>query len=265
MGIRSLYTAATGMNAQLQAVDVIANNLANVSTPGFRRDRLHFADLFYEKLSLAGAPARSGGVSPLGLQVGNGVRSVATEKEFSPGGLENTGNQYHMAIEGDGNCFFKIRLPDGRVAFTRTGNFVPNEEGQLMTTNGYSLEPSMTIPAEAKRIEVTPDGRVAYYDGQNRELQDIGQITLSRFINPAGLQEEGDNLFLASAASGEPQEVIPGEQGNGRVRQRFLEQSNVNAISELIKLIQAQRSYEINSNVIKTSDQALQVINNLKA
>lgn len=264
MGIRSLHTAATGMNAQLKMVDVIANNLANVNTTGFRRDRLHFADLFYEKLSLVGAPMRTGRVKPVGLQVGNGVRVAASEKEFAPGGLETTGNQYHLAIEGDGGLFFRIQMPDGSMAYTRNGDFVPNEEGLLMTVTGYPLEPNITVPQEAKRVEVSPDGRIAFYDGQNRELQELGQITLSRFVNPAGLQNEGDNLFLATAASGEPQDVIPGEQGNARIRQGHLEQSNVSAITELIRLIQAQRSYEINSNVIKTSDQALQVINNLK-
>ncbi len=265
MTIRSLHTAATGMNAQLQLVDVIANNLANVNTPGFRRDRMHFADLFYEKVALAGAPAHNGGVTPLGLQVGNGVRTVATEKEFSPGGLENTGQDYHLAIEGDANMFFRIKLPGDRMGYTRAGSFVRDEEGKIVTANGYELDPGITVPAEAKEVEVTSTGRIAYRDGQNRELQDLGQITLSRFVNPAGLQDEGDNVFLATAASGEPQEVLPGQQGNGAIRQHSLEQSNVSAISELIKLIQAQRSYEINSNVIKTSDQALQVINNLKA
>lgn len=265
MGIRSLYTAATGMNAQLKLVDVIANNLANVNTVGFRRDRLHFADLFYEKMTLVGAPEHDGRVRPVGLQVGNGVRLVATEKEFAPAGLENTGNQYHLAIEGDGDLFFKVRLQDGTIAYTRNGAFLPDEDGRLVTTTGYVLEPEITIPQEAKKLEVSPDGRIGILDGTNREIQELGQIILAKFVNPAGLQEEGDNLFFATAASGDPQEITPGEEGNARIRQGFLEQSNVNAITELIKLIQAQRAYEINSNVIKTSDEALQVVNNLKS
>ncbi len=264
MGIRSLYTAATGMDAQLKLVDTIANNLANVNTVGYRRDRVHFADLFYEKVSLVGAPQSEGRVRPVGLQVGNGVRTVATEKEFAPGGLENTGNQYHLAIEGDGNLFFKVRLSDGRTAYTRNGAFLPDENGRLVTPTGAVLEPEVTIPREAKKFEVSADGRMGVLDGENREIQELGQITLVRFLNPAGLQPEGDNLFLATEASGPPEDVVPGERGNARIRQGFLEQSNVNAITELIRLIQAQRAYEINSNVIKTSDEALQIVNNLR-
>jgi flagellar basal-body rod protein FlgG len=264
MGIRSLYTAATGMNGQLKLVDVIANNLANVNTVGFRRDRLHFADLFYEKLNLVGAPTAGDRVRPVGLQVGNGVRLVATEKEFAPAGLENTGNDYHLAIEGDGNLFFKLRLADGRIGYSRNGTFVPDEDGRIVTPAGHILDPEITVPQEAKKFEVSPDGRVGVLDADNREIQELGQIQLARFVNAAGLEEDGDNLFFETAASGPPTDVVPGEQGNARIRQGFLEQSNVNAITELIRLIQAQRAYEINSNVIRTSDEALQVVNNLK-
>jgi flagellar basal-body rod protein FlgG len=265
MGVQSLYTAATGMNCQLKLVDVIANNLANVNTVGFRRDRLHFADLFYQKLNLVGAPEGGDRVRPVGLQVGNGVRLVATEKEFAPAGLENTGNDYHLAIEGDNNLFFKVRLPDGRLAYTRNGTFVPDEDGKIVTPTGYVLDPEIVVPQQAKKLEVSPDGRIGVLDGDNREVQELGQLYLSRFVNAAGLEEDGDNLFFETAASGTPQEVIPGEQGNARIRQGFLEQSNVNAITELVRLIQAQRAYEINSNVIRTSDEALQVINNLRS
>ncbi len=264
MGIRALHTAATGMNGQLKLIDVIANNLANVNTTGYRRDRLHFADLFYQKLELVGAPNSGDRVRPVGLQVGNGVRVVATEKEFEPGGLENTGNEYHMAIAGDSSLFFKVRLQDGRIAYTRSGNFTRDQDGQIVTPSNALLDPQIAVPPEAKKLAVSPDGTVGYMDNQNREIQELGRITLAKFINPAGLRPEGDNLFLATEASGEPEEVMPGEQGNSKIRQGFLEQSNVNSISELIKMIQAQRSYEINSNVIKTSDEALQVINNLR-
>lgn len=263
MGIRAMHTAATGMNGQLKLIDVIANNLANVNTSGFRRDRLHFADLFYQQMQIVGAPSSGDRVRPVGYQIGHGVRPVATEKEFEAGGLENTGNEYHMAIAGDGNLFFRVSNGE-QVGYTRSGNFTRNEDGQIVTLTNWTLEPPITVPQEIKKLSVHPDGTIGYLDYQNREIQELGQITLTRFTNPAGLREEGDNLFFATDASGAPQEVIAGQGGNTRIQQGFLEQSNVSAISELIKMIQAQRSYEMNSNVIKTSDEALQVVNNLR-
>jgi len=266
LGIRALYTAATGMDAQLRSIDVIANNVANVSTGGFRRDRVHFADLFYSKEALIGAPNAQGSVRPVGILIGNGVRFVATEKEFAPGSLENTGNELHVAIGGtDGNLFFRIRTSDGREAYTRNGAFTRDSDGNVVTPDGDFLEPPITIPQDAKAVTIARDGTVSYNDGEAPEDQILGRITLARFTNPAGLEPFGDNLFHATASSGEPQDVLPDTGGAPPLRQGFVEASNVKAINELIRLIQSQRAYEINSNVIRTSDEALQLANNLRS
>ncbi|MBN1418721.1 MAG: flagellar basal-body rod protein FlgG [Planctomycetes bacterium] len=254
------------MDAQLRNIDVIANNVANVSTSGFRRDRAHFADLFYSREAQIGAPRAEGPARPVGILVGNGVRFVATEKEFEPGSLENSGGELHVAIGGtDGNLFFRIRTADGREAFTRSGAFTRDSDGNMVTPNGDSLEPAMTIPQDAKSVTIARDGTVSYSDGESPEDQILGRITLARFTNPAGLEPFGDNLFRQTASSGEPQDVLPDTGGAPPLHQRFLEASNVKAINELVRLIQSQRAYEINSNVIRTSDEALQVANNLRS
>lgn len=266
MGIHALYTAATGMDAQLRNIDVIANNVANLNTEGYRRDRVNFADLFYHHQSLVGAVGASGTIQPSGVHVGHGVRVVSTEKTFAPGGIVQTGNPLHVAIQGqgEGNLFFRIQKTDGSLAYTRAGNFVRDGEGRMVTPAGHFLDPQITIPAETQNITITANGIVHVYDGDDPNGQQVGQISVTRFVNPAGLRPLGDNLFAESGASGAPQELLPGENGIPSLLQFAVEGSNVNAITELIQLIQGQRAYEINSNVIQTADEALQVANNLR-
>ncbi|MEM7166720.1 MAG: flagellar basal-body rod protein FlgG [Planctomycetota bacterium] len=265
MGVHALYTAATGMDAQMRNIDVIANNVANINTDGFRKDRVNFADLFYHQQSLVGAVGSNGPIKPSGVHVGHGVRIVSTEKMFTPGGIIQTGNDMHLAIQGNGNMFFEVTRPDQTTAYTRAGNFLRDSQGRMITPTGDLLSPEITIPAETQSVSISQNGIVTAYDGQDPNGQQIGQITLTRFVNPAGLEPIGDNLFTATASSGDPQAgIIPGENGIPALLQHALEGSNVNAVSELIQLIQGQRAYEINSNVIKSADEALQIANNLR-
>ena len=266
MGVRALYTAATGMDAQIRQIDVIANNMANINTHGFRRDRTNFADLFYESETMVGSSGPGDTVRPSGIEIGNGVRLVSTQKVFMSGGMDKTGGELDMAILGDDNAFFRIVRPNGQVAFTRNGNFTRDPNGNLVTQEGDSLQPAIVIPPEAKKVTIAPNGQVTTFDdtaGNTGTNQ--GQITITRFMNAAGLRPIGDNLFEETPASGAPIDVIPDEMGAGRLLQFHLEHSNVQAVQELISLIQAQRSYEINANVVRTSDQALQLANNLRA
>lgn len=265
MGVHALYTAATGMDAQMRNIDVIANNVANINTDGFRKDRVNFADLFYHQQSLVGAVGSNGPIKPSGVNVGHGVRIVSTEKTFAPGGIVQTGNDMHVAIQGNGNMFFEVTRPDQSTAYTRAGNFMRDSEGRMVTPNGDLLTPGITIPPETQSVNISQDGNVTAYDGQDPNGTPLGRITLTRFVNPAGLQPLGDNLFGGTASAGEPQDgVIPGQNGVPALLQHALEGSNVNAITELIQLIQGQRAYEINSNVIETADEALQIANNLR-
>lgn len=265
MGVHALYTAATGMDAQLRNIDVIANNVANLNTEGFRKDRVNFADLFYHQQVLVGAMGANGPIRPSGIHVGHGVRMVSTEKNFTPGGIIQTGNQMHVAIQGDGNLFFQVTRPDGSPAYTRAGNFVRDEQGRMLTPAGHVLEPGIAIPPESVNITISPSGIVTAFDGNEPNGQELGQITLTRFVNPAGLEPIGDNLFLTTVSSGDPQQgIVAGENGVPALLQGAVEGSNVNAITELIQLIQGQRAYEINSNVIRTADEALQIANNLR-
>lgn len=264
MGVHALYTAATGMDAQMRNIDVIANNVANLNTEGYRKDRVNFADLFYHHQSLVGAVGAGDSIQPSGVHIGHGVRLVSTEKTFNPGGIVQTGNPLHVAIQGDGNLFFRIQKQDGSLAYTRAGNFVRDEQGQMVTPSGDLLDPPIAVPAETQNITITSNGIVQAYDGDDPNGAQLGQITLSRFINPAGLRPIGDNLFRETGASGAPQELVAGENGVPGLLQASLEGSNVNAVTELIQLIQGQRAYEINSNVIETADEALQVANNLR-
>jgi flagellar basal-body rod protein FlgG len=265
MGVRALHTAATGMDAQLRSIDVIANNMANINTHGFRKDRINFADLFYQAESMVGASGPGDRPRPSGVQIGNGVRMVSTQKIFQSGGMDKTGSELDLAIVGDDNAFFKIARANGQIAYSRNGNFTRDQNGNMVTMQGDQLEPAITIPQEAKRITIGSNGRVTTFDDTVPEGGDQGQVTLVRFLNPAGLRPMGDNLFEETAASGTPLEVVPNEQGSASLLQFHLEHSNVQAVQELIDLIQAQRSYEINANVVRTSDQALQLANNLRA
>ncbi len=262
MGIPSLSIAATGMTSLLHSIDVTANNLANVKTTGFKKQRAEFQDLFYLQTNRAGFSA---GVSqtPTGIQQGLGVKLSATNRIFVQGPLEQTDNDFDVAIEGEG--FFRVIIPNGQVAYTRDGSFKIDRDGNLITSGGLLLSPNITIPTNITKINIDVEGRVQGFDPLTPETPtDLGQITLVRFPNPAGLQAIGDNLFIQSGASGDPIEATPGTEGMGILRQRFLENSNVEVVKELVQLITAQRAFEINSKVIQASDEMLQTIGTVK-
>lgn len=256
--LRALYTSATGMKAQELLIDNTANNLANVNTTGFRRSRMDFADLVYTTYRQPGTIVSNTQVSPTGLQIGNGVRAVATNKHFAQGAVEQTGNPLDVAIEGDG--FFQVRLPNGELRYTRAGNFRIDSNGQLVNADGYLLDPAITVPqgTDISKITIGADGRIqGLRSGSDQAPQDLGQVQLATFLNPAGLSSEGGNLFYATQASGAAVLGNPGDAGFGALRQSFLENSNVEVVSELISLISAQRAYEINARAIRAGDEML--------
>lgn len=256
---RALYTAATGMQAQQQNVDNIANNLANASTVGFKRTRLEFQDLLYQNLRTPGASANASTQLPVGLQIGLGARSISSERLFSQGDFKQTENPLDMVIEGSG--FFQVRLASGELAYTRAGSFHLNAQGQVVTATGESLEPAVTVPREATSITVGTDGTVSVTLPGQANAQNVGQIQLASFANPAGLEAIGRNLFKETAASGSAATGSPDSQGLGRVNQGFIENSNVNVVEELVNMIAAQRAYETNSKVITAADRMLGTIN----
>ena len=259
--INSLMTAATGMTAQQTQLDVISNNLANVSTFGFKRSRAVFEDLMYQNLRQVGANAAEQAELPTGLQVGLGVRTVATSRNFTQGSLQQSGNALDVAVNGSG--FFQIEMPDGTTAYTRDGSFQLDAQGRLVTSSGFPLTAGITLPAETESITVSSDGIVtAKLPGQTQPQQ-VGQIELANFINPAGLEPMGQNLFRESVASGAPVNGMPGTTGMGVLMQGYTEQSNVNVVQELVDMIQTQRAYEMNSKSIQTSDQMLQKLSQL--
>ena len=254
--INSLMIAKTGMTAQQTQLDVISNNLANVSTNGFKRSRAVFEDLMYQNLRQVGANAAEQAELPTGLQVGLGVRTVATSRNFTQGSLQQSGNALDVAVNGSG--FFQIEMPDGTTAYTRDGSFQLDAQGRLVTSSGFPLTAGITLPAETESITVSSDGIVtAKLPGQTQPQQ-VGQIELANFINPAGLEPMGQNLFRESVASGAPVNGMPGTTGMGVLMQGYTEQSNVNVVQELVDMIQTQRAYEMNSKSIQTSDQMLQ-------
>lgn len=261
--IRALFTAATGMTAQQLNVDTIANNLANVNTTGFKKSRVSFQDLIYETIQPPGAENNAGTTIPVGLQVGHGVRPSAISKLFTPGAAIQTGQPLDLYIEGDG--FFQIELPDGTTAYTRDGAFRINQDGAILTADGFTLEPQINIPTDAEQIFISTDGNVsARVPGQNSP-QPLGQLQLVRFPNAPGLDARlGRNLLLETEASGPPNQGTPGLDGIGTVAQGFLENSNVQVVEEILNLIIAQRAYEANSRVITTSDEMLQVANQIR-
>jgi len=259
--IRSLWISKTGLDAQQTQIDVIANNLANVSTNGFKRSRAVFEDLLYQTLRQPGASSSQQTQIPSGLQIGTGVRPVATERIFTQGNLQQTGNNLDVAIQGSG--FFQIQMPDGSAAYTRDGSFHLDSQGQLTTSSGYRVQPSVTIPAAAQSVTIGRDGIVTVkLQGQAATTQ-VGTIQLANFINPAGLQSFGENLYLETAASGTPNANTPGTNGLGLLNQGYVETSNVNVVEELVNMIQTQRAYEINSKAIQSSDQMLQRLSQL--
>ncbi|NUL81582.1 MAG: flagellar basal-body rod protein FlgG [Armatimonadetes bacterium] len=260
--LRALHTAATGMSAQQMNIDTIANNLANVNTSGFKKQRVDFEDLLYQTVRPAGASTAAGAQSPTGIQIGLGVKPAATYGVFSPGAIQTTGNPLDMAIEGEG--FFKILLPDGSSGYTRDGSFKIDGQGRLVTASGYAVEPEILIPADAIEITIGRDGNVAARRGGENEFQELGTLTIARFVNPAGLQRVGQNLYRATPASGEPVEGAPGTNGIGQVSQGTLEFSNVQVVEEMVNLIMAQRAYEVNSRSIQTADDMLAVAKDIK-
>lgn len=254
--IRSLWIAKTGLDAQQTHIDVIANNLANVSTTGFKRSRAVFEDLLYQNIRQPGAQSSQQTQLPSGLQLGTGVRPVATERIFTQGNLQQTNNDTDLAINGQG--FFQVLLPDGTTAYTRDGSFQIDNQGQLVTSSGYVVQPAITIPQNAQSITVGRDGTVSVTQQGTPAPVQVGTIQVTTFINPAGLQAQGENLYIETASSGTPNNNTPGTNGAGSITQKFVETSNVNVAEELVNMIQTQRAYEINSKVITTSDQMLQ-------
>lgn len=253
--IRSLWIARTGLDAQQTQLDVISNNLANVSTNGFKRSRAVFEDLLYQTLRQPGAQSSQQTQVPTGLQIGTGARPVATARIFTQGNIQKTDNALDLAVQGNG--FFQILLPDGTTGYTRDGSFQKDNQGQIVTSDGYPLQPNITIPADAISVSVGTDGTVTVTQSGSAASTQIGSIQLANFINPAGLLSMGQNLFLETAASGTPTPNTPGTNGSGIVNQGYVETSNVNVAEELVTMIQTQRAYELNSKVVSTSDAML--------
>ncbi len=263
MAMRSLSIAASGAAALQNEIDAISNNLANVNTTAYKKTRVNFADLFSQQVRSPGSGVPGVNQDPTGIQLGTGVRTVGTQKIFLQGALEATDNDFDMAIDGDG--LFRVILPDSSTAYTRAGAFRIDSEGNLVTGDGYRVEPEITVPEQITRITVDTTGVVYGRDPQNpQQQQQLGQLELTRFINPAGLEAIGDNLFKETPASGNRIDGTPGQQGLGIIRHKFLESSNVDVVRELVQLITTQRSFEINSKSIQTADEMLQTVNNLR-
>ncbi|MBZ0106817.1 MAG: flagellar basal-body rod protein FlgG [Sulfuricella denitrificans] len=254
--IRSLWIAKTGLDAQQTQMDVVSNNLANVSTNGFKRSRAVFEDLLYQTLRQPGAQSSQQTQIPSGLQLGTGVRPIATERIHMQGNLQKTENPLDIAVNGKG--FFQILMPDGSTAYTRDGSFQLDSQGQLVTASGYPVQPALTIPADAVSVTVGRDGTVSVLQGGSTAPTQVGSLQLANFINPAGLQSEGENLYKETASSGSPSANTPGTNGLGVLNQGYVETSNVNVVEEMVNMIQTQRAYEINSKAITVSDQMLQ-------
>ena len=259
--IRSLWISKTGLDAQQTQMDVIANNLANVSTAGFKRSRAVFEDLLYQTLRQPGAQSSQQTQLPSGLQLGTGVRPVATERIFTQGNLQQTSNSKDLAVNGEG--FFQVLLPDGTAAYTRDGSFQVDNQGQLVTSSGFVIQPAITIPATAQSITVGRDGTVSISTQGSSTPTQVGTLQLSTFINNAGLESRGENLYVETGASGNASANTPGTNGAGSISQGYIETSNVNVTEELVNMIQTQRAYEINSKAITTSDQMLQKLSQL--
>ena len=254
--IRSLWISKTGLDAQQTQMDVVANNLANVSTTGFKRSRAVFEDLLYQTLRQPGAQSSQQTQLPSGLQVGTGVKPVATERIFTQGNLQQTGNSKDVAIQGQG--FFQVLLPDGTTGYTRDGSFQTDAQGQLVTSSGYIVQPAITIPANAQSITIGRDGTVSVTQPGSANAVQVGTLQLANFVNVAGLQSMGENIYVETASSGTASTSTPGTNGVGVLNQGYVETSNVNVVEELVNMIQTQRAYEINSKAIQTSDQMLQ-------
>ncbi|MGE0751043.1 MAG: flagellar basal-body rod protein FlgG [Variibacter sp.] len=260
--MRALHTAATGMMAQEVNVQVISNNIANMRTTGFKRQRAEFQDLLYEQVRRVGSQTSDqGNILPAGVELGSGVKTVGTPRVMTQGTLSPTGKDFDVAIRGEG--FFKILLPDGRTAYTRDGSFELDAQGRIVTNQGYVVQPGLTVPQNASQITINAAGQVSVMLPGNTDSTLLGQIELSMFINKAGLQGIGDNLYLETTASGTPQNGLPNADGFGNLQQGNLEQANVEAVTEISDLIAAQRAYEMNAKVINAADQMLSSTSNL--
>ena len=262
--MRSLWTAASGMVGQQFNIDTISNNLSNVNTTGFKKQRAEFEDLLYQTILMAGTPATEITEVPTGIQVGHGVKVAATQKMFSQGSLQATGNKLDLALEGEG--FFKVQLYDGTVAYSRDGSFKIDSSRQVVTSSGYLLEPPLVLPENfiMETLSVSPDGRVTVKIVGEDDPVETGQLEIYRFVNPAGLRSIGGNLFKTTPASGEEIPGQPGIEGMAKTHQGFLEMSNVKVVEEMVNMIVAQRAYEINSKAIQTSDSMLATAIGLK-
>jgi flagellar basal-body rod protein FlgG len=254
--MRSLWISKTGMEAQQTQLDTISNNLANVSSNGYKKSHAVFEDLMYQNLRQAGANSTEQTTLPTGLQVGLGTRAVATARSFSQGNMQQTSNPLDLAVRGNG--FFEIQMPDGTTGYTRDGAFQVDAQGQLVTNNGYLVGGGITIPAGAQSVTIGTDGTVSVSVSGQATPQTVGQVQLANFVNPAGLEPKGQNIFGETASSGTPTTGTPGQNGLGAIQQGFVETSNVNVVEELVAMIQTQRAYELNSKAIQTSDQMLQ-------
>lgn len=265
MSVQTLYTAATGMESLQTKLDVIANNLANVNTVGFKKDRANFEDLFYRQETLPGVQDSAGQTTPVGVAIGLGSRVSSIQTDFNQGAFQQTGRQLDVAIAGNG--FFQVQDPSGQIYYTRAGNFSVNANQQLVigsAATGRVVDPPITIPQDSTNVVIEPGGRVMVQQANNPSLQQAGQMSLALFINPQGLLKLGENLYAQSDASNTPQQVNPGLNGAGMLRQNILEASNVEPVQELIDLITTQRAFELNSQAVQAGDQMLQTISNLR-
>ncbi len=260
--IRALWTAASGMQAQQMNIDVVANNLANVNTTGFKKSRADFQDLMYQTLKTTGAPSSSSTQVPTGIQIGLGAKPAAVTKIFTAGNINQTGSDLDLAIEGDG--FFQIQTPDGATAYSRAGAFKKDSQGRVVNSDGYPLIPEIVIPANATKISVGNDGTVSVMQGGQTTPTNIGTIQLANFSNPAGLSSSGHNLYQPTDSSGTATTGTAGQNGIGTLSQGFLEMSNVSVMEEMVNMIVGQRAYEINSKAVQAADEMLQQANNLR-
>ncbi|GAB4373622.1 MAG: flagellar basal-body rod protein FlgG [Calditrichia bacterium] len=259
---KALQIAASGMQAQKLTIDVIANNLANVNTTGYKRTHLEFQDLLYETIKAAGEATGPQEQTPSPLQIGNGTRAVATQRSFQQGAVMATENPLDVAIQGDG--FLLVRLPDGTTAYTRDGSLKMTADGTLVTSDGYIIEPEIAIPEDADQLIIRKDGQIEVIITGETEPTPLGQLELARFVNPTGLEAIGQNLFRETSASGAPFIGTPGQEGLGLIHQGYLETSNVDVVQEMVEMIEAQRAYELNSKTIKTTEDIYRVVNQLK-
>ena len=260
--LRSLQTAATGMDAQQRIIDTLSNNIANVNTTAFKSDRAHFNDLLYQNMRAPGLSSTNGTLVPSGIQVGTGVKLVATDKIFTEGSIKITEKDTDLMIKGRG--FFRIQMPDGNVSYTRDGSFQRSADGRIVTHEGFSLLPEIVVPPNTTSFQIGLDGTTTAVVSGEAEPRNLGQIQIAQFVNPAGLAAMGRNLYGATAASGEPIVGNPGENATGQLGQGQLEASNVNIVDQMVQMIVGQRAYELNSKVIKTGDEMLAAANQLR-